>query len=187
MSSCNLKYHLLPRLATFGRGVARQSSVFYLHTFDIDVSVKLDALQWIQRPLIPKIRDLLLNQSASVTTPASVLLDTHSLDVTMAESTLAFGGTMCLDDLGGGAVTHPQCATSIPIPAELAKAIPEGIEHSPSTQMTSTCPIADDSATGAFRGHVISRVADTAAASDVTTTRTPDAHFQTYNPYPKNT
>uniref|UniRef100_M4C4A5 Uncharacterized protein n=1 Tax=Hyaloperonospora arabidopsidis (strain Emoy2) TaxID=559515 RepID=M4C4A5_HYAAE len=86
---------------------------------------------------------------------------------------------MCLDDLGGGAVTHPQCATSIPIPDELAKAIPEGIEHSPSTQMTSTCPIADDSATGAFRGHVIPRVADTAAASDVTTTRTPDAHFQT--------
>ena len=118
-------------------------------------------------------------QSASVIAPAPVLLDTHSLDVTMAESNLAFGDTMRLDDLRGGVVTPPQCATSIPIPAELANAIAEEIEQSPSTQLTSTCPIADDSATGAFRGHVISRVADTAAASDVTTTRTPDAHFQT--------
>ena len=68
----------------------------------------------------------------------------------MAESTLAFGDTMRLDDLGGGAVTRPQCATSIPIPAELAKDIAEEIEQSPTTRLTSTCPIADDSTTGAF-------------------------------------
>ena len=97
----------------------------------------------------------------------------------MAENTLAFGDTIRLDNLGGGSVTPPQCATSIPIPAELANAIAKEIEQSPSTQLTSTCPIADDSATGAFRRHVISRVDDTAAASDVTTTQTPDAHFQT--------
>uniref|UniRef100_M4BTN1 Uncharacterized protein n=1 Tax=Hyaloperonospora arabidopsidis (strain Emoy2) TaxID=559515 RepID=M4BTN1_HYAAE len=86
---------------------------------------------------------------------------------------------MRLNDLGGGVVTPPQCATSIHLPAELAKAIAEEIEQSSTTRLTSTCPIADDSATGTFLGHVISRVADTAAASDVTTTRTPDAHFLT--------
>ena len=95
----------------------------------------------------------------------------------MAESTLAFGDTMRLDDLGSGAVTPPQCATSIPIPAKLTKAIAEEIELSPSTQLTSTCPLADDSDTGEFRRRVIPRVADT-AASEVTTTRTPDAHFR---------
>ncbi|CAI5746378.1 unnamed protein product [Peronospora destructor] len=33
------------------------------------------------------------------------LLDSHNLDVTTAESTFTFGNTMCIDDLGGGAVT----------------------------------------------------------------------------------
>ena len=84
-----------------------------------------------------------IEQSASVISPALVLLETHSLDVTMAESTLVFGDTMRLYGLGGGAVTPPQCATSIPIPAEMAKAIAEEIKQSPSTQLTSTCPIAD--------------------------------------------
>ena len=97
----------------------------------------------------------------------------------MAENTLAFGDTIRLDNLGGGSVTPPQCATSIPIPAELAKAVSEEIELTPSTQLASTCLHTDDSDTGAFRGSVSPRVIDTAAASDVTTTRTPDAHFQT--------
>ncbi|CAI5746254.1 unnamed protein product [Peronospora destructor] len=35
-------------------------------------------------------------------------LDTRNMDVTMAENTFSFGNTMCMDDLGGGAVTPPQ-------------------------------------------------------------------------------
>ena len=39
---------------------------------------------------------------------------------------------MCLDDLAGrvGAVTAPPCAASVPIPAELAKAIEEELKDS---------------------------------------------------------
>ena len=43
------------------------------------------------------------------------------LDVSMAESTVAFGDTMCLHDLDKGTVTPPPCAVSVPIPAEQIK------------------------------------------------------------------
>ena len=49
------------------------------------------------------------------------------------EEYLSIVDTMRLDDLGGGAVTPPQRATSIHIPAELAKAIFKEIKLSPST------------------------------------------------------
>uniref|UniRef100_M4BV95 Uncharacterized protein n=1 Tax=Hyaloperonospora arabidopsidis (strain Emoy2) TaxID=559515 RepID=M4BV95_HYAAE len=57
--------------------------------------------------------------------PESETLDSHDLDVTMADSTLTFGNTMRMDDLGGGAVSPPPCAASVPLPAELAQAIEE--------------------------------------------------------------
>lgn len=53
----------------------------------------------------------------------SDIVFSHDLDVTMAESTYAFKNTMHMDDLGGGAVTPPSCVASVPILAELAKAI----------------------------------------------------------------
>uniref|UniRef100_M4C200 Uncharacterized protein n=1 Tax=Hyaloperonospora arabidopsidis (strain Emoy2) TaxID=559515 RepID=M4C200_HYAAE len=52
------------------------------------------------------------------------------LDVTMAERTVTFGNTMCLNDLDGGAITPPPCSASVPIPAELAKAIVEELKVS---------------------------------------------------------
>ena len=79
------------------------------------------------------------DNSASVTAPIHVLLEAHRLDATMAGFTLVFGNTMRLDDLGGSAETPPQCATSIPIPTDLAKAIAEEIKLSPSTHRKSTC------------------------------------------------
>ena len=53
----------------------------------------------------------------------SDLVNTQSLDLTMAASSATLGHTMRLDDLGPGAVTPALCAASVPIPAELAKAI----------------------------------------------------------------
>ncbi|CAI5702019.1 unnamed protein product [Peronospora effusa] len=50
-------------------------------------------------------------------------LDSHDLDVNMADSTLELGNTMLMDDLVEGTVTPPPCAASVPIPAELAKAL----------------------------------------------------------------
>ena len=37
---------------------------------------------------------------------------------------------MCLNDLDGGAVTPPPCSASVPIPAELAKAIEQELKNS---------------------------------------------------------
>lgn len=54
----------------------------------------------------------------------------QDLDVTMAESTVTFGNTMCLNDLDGGAVTSPPCAASVPIPVKLAKSIEEELKGS---------------------------------------------------------
>ena len=54
----------------------------------------------------------------------------HDLDVTMADSTVAFGNIMCLNDLSGGAVTPPPCTASVPIPSYLAKAIEEDVKAS---------------------------------------------------------
>ncbi|CAI5703593.1 unnamed protein product [Peronospora effusa] len=48
----------------------------------------------------------------------------------MADSTFEFGNTMRMDDLGGGTVTPPPCATSVPIPAELAKAFEKELKAS---------------------------------------------------------
>ena len=45
----------------------------------------------------------------------------QDLDVSRAESTVAFGATMCLHDLDEGTVTPPPCAASVPIPAKLSK------------------------------------------------------------------
>ena len=53
----------------------------------------------------------------------SDLVNTQSLDLTMAASSATLGHTMRLDDLGPGAVTPALCAASVPIPAELAQAI----------------------------------------------------------------
>ena len=50
-------------------------------------------------------------------------MTSHDFDVTMADSTFTFGNTMRMDDLGGGDVTTPSCASSVPKPEELAKAI----------------------------------------------------------------
>ena len=47
----------------------------------------------------------------------------RDLDVTMAESTTTFSNTICVDDLVGGDVTPPPCSASVPIPANLAKAM----------------------------------------------------------------
>ena len=54
----------------------------------------------------------------------------HDFDVSMAESRVAFGTTMCLHDLDEGALTPPSCAASVPIPADLAKAIEEELKAS---------------------------------------------------------
>ena len=48
----------------------------------------------------------------------------------MADSTFTFGNTMRMDDLGGGAVTPPPCAASVPLPAELAQAIEDELKPS---------------------------------------------------------
>ena len=55
--------------------------------------------------------------------PDSETLDSHDLDVNMADSTFTFGNTMYMDDLGGGAVTPLPCAASVSLPEELAQAI----------------------------------------------------------------
>ena len=65
----------------------------------------------------------------------------QDLDVTMAESTVTFGNTMCLNDLNGGAVTPPPCAASVPIPADLAKAIDQ--------ELKASSGVLDDPETGA--------------------------------------
>ena len=52
------------------------------------------------------------------------------IDATMAESTVAFGKTMCLNDLDGGGITPPPFAASVRIPADLAKAIDEDLKPS---------------------------------------------------------
>lgn len=54
----------------------------------------------------------------------------HNLDVTMAESTVTFENTMCINDLDGGAVAPPPCVSSVLISAELAKAIEEDLKVS---------------------------------------------------------
>ena len=50
-------------------------------------------------------------------------MTSHDFDVTMEDSTFTFENTMRMDDLGGGDVTTPSCASSVPKPEELAKAI----------------------------------------------------------------
>ena len=63
-------------------------------------------------------------------------LTSHDYDVNMADSTFTFKNTMHMDDLGGGAVTPPTAATSVPILVELAK----DIEDEPKAP---SCTIAD--------------------------------------------
>ena len=60
-------------------------------------------------------------------------MTSHDFDVTMADSTFTFGNTMRMDDLGGGDVTPPSCAASVPIPEELAKAIEDELKASSGT------------------------------------------------------
>ena len=47
----------------------------------------------------------------------------QGVDVTMAESTITIGNTMCLDYLAGGGVTPPPFAGSVPFPVDVAKVI----------------------------------------------------------------
>ena len=54
----------------------------------------------------------------------------QDLDVSMAESTIEFEFTMCPHDLDEGVVTPPPCAASVPIPADLVKAIEEELKAS---------------------------------------------------------
>ena len=60
-------------------------------------------------------------------------MTSHDFDVTMADSTFTFGNTMRMDDLGGGAVTPPSCAASVPIPEDLAKDIEDELKASSGT------------------------------------------------------
>ena len=66
----------------------------------------------------------------STCTQASNGLQSQDQNVSMAESTVAFGDTMCLHDLDEGAVTPPPGAASVPIPAYLAKVIDEELKAS---------------------------------------------------------
>ena len=66
--------------------------------------------------------------SAPSTKPHSSAQDpdtmtSHDFDVTMAYSTFTFGNTMRMDDLGGGSITSPSRAASVPIPEDLANDI----------------------------------------------------------------
>ena len=54
----------------------------------------------------------------------------QDLDVSMSESTVASGDTMCLHDLDEGAIAPPTCTSSVPILAKLAKAIEEELNAS---------------------------------------------------------
>ena len=101
----------------------------------------------------------------------------QDLDVTMAESTVTFGNTMCLNDLNGGAVTPPPCAASVPIPADLAKAIEE--------ELKASSGVIDVSGTGASSfltrptastGGLCTQVA---VRSSMEQCRVPDPHDQT--------
>ena len=65
----------------------------------------------------------------------------QDLDASMAENTIAFGATMCLHDLDEGALTPPPCAASVPIPADLAKAIDQ--------ELKASSGVLDDPETGA--------------------------------------
>ena len=78
----------------------------------------------------PGPRDSAPPDIRSTGSPDSETLDSHDLDVTMADSTFTFGNTMHMDDLGGGDVTPPPCAASVPLPAQLAQAIEEEMKAS---------------------------------------------------------
>ena len=60
-------------------------------------------------------------------------LTSHDCDVTMVESTYKFENAMYMVDLGGGAVTPPSGAASVPIPEELAQAIKVELKPSEGT------------------------------------------------------
>ena len=68
-----------------------------------------------------------ISDSKSILYALFISLQTQDLDVMMVEIHVTFGHTMSLDDLGGGDVTPPPCATSVAISTELAKAIEEEI------------------------------------------------------------
>ena len=76
----------------------------------------------------------------------------------MIAITLLFGDTMPLNYRGGGAVTPPQCATSVLSSTEIAQAIVDNIQLPTSNQLPSTCRLYEDSETGVIRGRFIPRV-----------------------------
>ena len=57
----------------------------------------------------------------------------HDFDVTMADSTVAFGYTMRMNDLGGEDFTRLSCAAIVPIPEELAITIEDELKASSGT------------------------------------------------------
>ena len=76
--------------------------------------------------------------SASSAKPLSSAQDpgtmtSHDFDVTMADSTFTFGNTIRMDDPGGGYVTTPSCAASVPIPEERSKSIEKELKASSGT------------------------------------------------------
>uniref|UniRef100_A0AAV1U7U0 Uncharacterized protein n=1 Tax=Peronospora matthiolae TaxID=2874970 RepID=A0AAV1U7U0_9STRA len=101
----------------------------------------------------------------------------QDLDVTMAESTVTFGNTMCLNDLNGGAVTPPIFAASVPVPADLAKAIEEELKAS-----SKVIDVSDTGASSlltrptASMGGLCTQVA---VRSPMEQRRAPDPHDQT--------
>ena len=60
-------------------------------------------------------------------------MTSHNFDVTTADNTFTFVNTMRMDDRGGGNVTPPSCAASVPILEELAKAIEDELKASSGT------------------------------------------------------